>query len=184
MKNVIVQIFIMVFTVLFVLFGINYLYNGEIGSGKGFFAGIGSVLSGRIETPIVSNGINALENTTSGTEPVLRYTGGARHIGDVVDFKTLFEISLDGNSFVPAYAENGFAIYFYDLTSLSGESIVEKLTTEEIAMLEEFPAAILYDTKLYELYFHQSGTFCIWVSIYLDSGEQYLYECIVPVEVK
>lgn len=184
MKNVFVQIFIMVFTIIFVLFGINYLYHGKIGNGEGFFEGIGSVMSGTTETPIVSDGINALEDAAYGTPPAVQYVGGAREVGEVVNFKELFEISMDGTSFTAATNENGFAFYFYDVTDLGGTSVVEKLTTEQIEALEEIPAAFIYDTQLSELHFHQNGTYSILVRVYTESGAQYLYECVIPVEAE
>lgn len=184
MKNVIVQIFIMVFTILFFVFGIYYLYDGKIGEENGFFAGIGSVISGTTESPIVSDGINALQNTSNVTAPVVKYTGGARQVGTEVAFKELFEIALDGQTFIPATAENGFAVYFYDITDLEGTSVVEMLTTEDIDSLEEVPVAFLFDKELQVLHFCKSGTFCILVRIYTDQGAQYLYECVLPVEVE
>lgn len=182
MKNIIMQIIMIVLTIVFVLFAVDYFFHGPVGEKTGFFGGSGAVLEGFSDKQIVSNGIEALTNSVNTSIPTLKYTGGTRYVGETVHFRELFQIALNGIDFQDATVEDGYALYFYNIMDLFGNPVVIELETEEINALEEIPAAFIYDTENDTLHFHKSGTFTIIVNVYLETGAQFLFECLLPVE--
>ena len=109
---------------------------------------------------------------TQYEEPVPHYIAGAQKMGTSIHFKDMFSMN---------NAEN-YAMYLMDIRGASGNSVLEKMTTDEMVNLQEIPAAFIYDTNEDILYFHGSGVYTVYVKVYDKNGIQTIFEFKLPVE--
>lgn len=95
----------------------------------------------------------------------------------------MFEVEYEDGTRIPLSEDDNTSIYLVDVRDSANNILVEKLTTEDIEVLEEIPAAFVYDKEQHILYFHQSGTFQVFIRVYTGSSQGVLYEFTIPVEV-
>ncbi len=163
--------------VVYVFFSANY--NG----GDGVFENTGNIYAPMIEDDeLKQDGLNYIVEEVNAYVPEIQYNSGAKQIGDCIAFKELFLVKKEDGSFVNGSLEDDFALYLTDITQ-SGNSVLERMTSEEIDVMEEIPAAFVYDKENDLLYIYGSGTYTVEVKVYGASGATQTYEFNLPVEV-
>ena len=165
------------------MIGILFLSKTEFG--MGIFGKTGTTFSPLVkDDELVNEGADHLTGAVNGYIPSVHYNEGALQIGDCVKFKSLLTVILEDGSSVSGGSENGFAIYLIDVKAEAGNSVLEKISTEELVSMEEIPSAFVYDETLDLLYIFGSGTYTLQVKIYSDSGGMDMYEFQLPVELQ
>jgi len=166
-------------------FVVYIFFSAELNNGEGVFEGAGSVYVNMIGTDELKNeGLNHVQSNEDGYVPMLKYNSGVRNVGDCVNFKEMFLAQKEDGSFVEAKTEDGFALYLEDIRNQSGNSVLVRLSSEEIERLEEIPASFIYDNEQGLLYFYGSGTYVVYVKVYGNGGAVELYEFNLPVETR
>jgi len=181
MKDIIKNYVILVFSALFAIFCINYVWNPV--TGTALREEIGNIFENVKEKDRTSESNLLLKEMLNVPIPSVKYIGGTKMIGDSILFKEMFQVSLEGNNYKLGTQEDGFYIYFEDIQDKNGNSVVTYLNLEDIEILEEIPTAFIFDKEQGVLYFHKSGIFVMYVKIYTIDGNSTIYECIIPVEV-
>lgn len=181
MKDIIKNYVILVFSALFSIFCINYVWNPV--TGTALREQIGSIFENAKEKDRTSEGHLLLKEMLDMIVPSVKYIGGTKIVGDSILFKEMVEVSLGENNYKLGIEEDGFYIYFEDIRDKNQNSVVTYLKTEDIELLEEIPTAVIFDKEQGILYFHKSGVFYMYIKIYTEDGNSTVYECIIPVEV-
>ena len=182
-KDIAKQFYPLLIMLACVLFVVGVYFSADMFGGTGVFEGTGEVFEPMLVSDELKNdGLSYVGSTSSGYTPVVKYISVAHAVGESVTFKDMFTVRKEDGTTVSGSTEDGFAIYLIDIKSLSGNSMLEVLSTEEIAGLEEIPAAFIYDKELDTLYFHGSGTYMVYVKVYGPDGGQTTYEFKLPVE--
>ena len=167
-----------------VLLVIGVFFFSETEYGMGIFGTTGTTFSPLIgDDALVNDGANHLQGGVNGYIPRIHYSGGALQLGDWVEFKTMLTVELENGSMVNGSTENGFALYLLDIRTTAGNSVLEFMSTDDLANMEELPSAFVYDKELDMLYVFGSGTYTVSVKIYSDAGGMETYEFKLPVEL-
>ena len=182
MKNILSKLFLVVLAVIGSVFALGVYLFGFNGNGN-IFSNIGSQFAGVSYDSNISDVASDLEEWKSNLTVNVRYTGGAKTVGDVSAFRDMFDITfLDQDG---AQVNNiNYDIYLSDIRDTSDNSVVVRMTTENIDKLEEIPADVLYDTEQHNLYYYKSGVYTVYISIYLYDGSTFSYEFVLPVEAR
>ena len=184
-KTIVKQFYPLMLMIACVLFVVYIFFSAELNEGKGVFEGAGNVYAPMIGKDEVKNeGLNYMENNAQSYVPLIKYNSGAKAVGDCVKFKELFLVQKEDGSFVNGDTEDGFAIYLEDIKSKAGNSVLERLSSEEVAQMEEIPASFIYDKEQDLLYIFGSGTFVVYIKVYGSGGGTELYEFNLPVETR
>ena len=163
---------------------IKVFFFSETDYGTGLWGKTGTTLSPIVEDGLLVNeGMDDLYGYISDYIPIVRYNEGTLLQGDFVEFKSLLSVELEDGSVVNGSAENGFVLYLLDIQTKMGNSVLEKMSTDELAATEEIPNTFVYDKELDMLYIFGSGTFTVLVRIYSDAGGSQLYQFKLPVEL-
>ena len=176
------ELLIMAGCILFVI-GV-FFFSGE-DSGMGIFGTSGTTFTPLVkEEELANEGANHLHGFVNDYIPVIHYNEGALQKGDCVEFKTLLSAELENGDIVSGSAETGFAIYLIDIRTKAGNSVLEKMSTDDLSNMEEIPSDFVYDKELDMLYIFGSGTYTVMVKIYSDSGGADSYEFQLPVKLE
>lgn len=176
------ELLIMTGCVLLVI-GIFFLSKTEYG--MGIYGNTGTTFSPLVkDDELVNEGADHLTGAVNGYIPSVHYNEGALQIGDCVKFKSLLTVILEDGTITSGSTEYGFAIYLTDIRTNAGNSVLEKMSTDELANMEEIPSAFVYDKDLDMLYIFGSGTYTVLVKIYTDAGAMETYEFQLPVELQ
>lgn len=166
-----------------VILVINVFFSATNSGGLKIFETSGSIFQPMLGSDEVKNeGLNYLESLESGYVPIVKYSSGVQRVGESVVFKSLMTVRKENGTNVSGSVEDDFALYLMDIKSQAGESVLETLSSEEIAELEEIPASFVYDKEQDKLYFFGSGIYIVYVKIYGSSGGLETYEFQLPVE--
>ena len=173
LKNILQQFYQLLILIACLLFVIHVFFRNGLEGERDVFTMAGRIYDQMIDDKsIPCNGLAYLEEIENTEPPVITYDAGVQTIGGTACFKELFH----GGS------EDGVALHLLDICNLSGVSVLEVLSTTEIAGLEEIPAPFVYDRELDQLYFFGSGVYTVYVKVYSDNGSQEVYEFRMPVE--
>ena len=166
-----------------VMLVIGVFFYSSQSAGMGIFGTTGTTFSPLVEDENMNNeGTNHLQGLVSGYIPLVIYNSGAQQVNTCVAFKNLLSIKLENGTTVSGNTENGFALYLSDIKTKEGNSVMEVMSANDIAQLEEVPAPFVYDKENDLLYIFASGTYHVIVKIYTDSGASQSYEFQLPVE--
>lgn len=182
MKRIVVIIFSFVIVSISVIFAIEYMFHGNLFGGEGLFQGIGNVLNAT--TDIKDDSIPQMEgNVLQKDTPVVEYVGDSYEVDSVLQFKSLFEVTLDTGT-QNGSEESGFSIYLSDIKTKDKVSVLEFCSADQIEEMEEIPAPFIYDKETDSLYLYKSGSYLVYFKIYDDSGSVTEYVFTLPVEMK
>ena len=182
-KDIVKQFYTLLIMIGCITFVLWIFFSAEIFGGEGVLEGGGKIYEPMLQTDELTNtGFETVAGAQSGYIPVAKYVGSAQSVGSKATFKTLLSVKKENGSFVSGSTEDEFSIYLIDIQTESGNSVLAYLTADEIANMDEVPAAFIYDRENDELHFHGSGTFVVYVKIYGKSGGQTTYEFKLPVE--
>ena len=181
MREIIKNYFAVAISALFFIFCMNYIFASPIGDE--LRKQIGSIFRTAKKEDTKSQSYLLLEEMLTATAPKVKYVGGTKNVGDVVEFKELIEVCLIEDSYKLGTEEDGFYIYFQDIFDKNGVSVVTYLNENEIDALEEIPTAFIFDKERQSLFFYKSGIFVMSIKIYTDDGISNTYEFSIPVEV-
>ena len=154
-------------------------------SGMGIFGTSGTTFIPLVkEQDLVNKGADHLHGFVNGYIPIIHYNEGALQKGDGVEFKNLLLVDLENGDVVSGSAETGFVIYLIDIRTKRGNSVLEKMSTDDLANMEEIPSDFVYDEELDMLYIFGSGTYTVMVKIYSDTGgvDSYEFQLLVKLE--
>lgn len=154
---------------IFVIFAIGIYFSNN----NGIFKNIGDKLLGVHQEAQIVDITEMVSGTEVAEEPVLKYYGSARKVGEVVPLSSLFEMA----------GSEDLIINLKGIQNKSGNNVVEFLKTEEIESMEEISSAFIYDIEQKLLYFHKSGIYNGTIEVYTEHGNRYYYEFLMPVEV-
>ena len=167
-----------------VMLVIGVFFFTETNYGMGIFGKTGTIFSPLVEDDKLKNeGVGHLQGYVSSYIPIVHYNAGALHEGDCVEFKNLMTVELEDGTLVRGNTEKGFAIYLLDIQTQTGNSVLEKISMDELANMEEVPNTFIYDKELDMLYIFGIGIFTVQVKIYSESGGSQIYEFKLPVEL-
>lgn len=168
-----------------VLLVIGILFLSKTEFGMGIFGKTGTTFSPLVkDDELVNGGTDHLDGIVKEYIPSIQYNKGALKMGDCVEFKRLLTVVLEDGTITSGSTEYGFAIYLTDIRTNAGNSVLEKMSTDELANMEEIPSAFVYDKDLDMLYIFGSGTYTVLVKIYTDAGAMETYEFQLPVELQ
>ena len=163
--------------VIYVFFSANY--NG----GEGVFENAGNIYTQMIGNDDLKNdGLNYIGEETNSYVPEIKYNSGSKRVGECIKFKEQFLAKKEDGSFVNGSTEDDFALYLVDIKKTSGNSVLERLSSEEVGKLEEIPAPFIYDKEQDLLYIFGSGVYIVEIKVYGNSGAAELLEFKLPVE--
>ena len=166
-----------------IAFVLRIFFSADVFGGEGVLESGGKIYAPMLHSDELKNdGLGYVSSAQSGYVPVAKYVGGAQCVGGQASFKNMFSVRKENGSFVGGSTEDEFALYLIDIQTESGNSVLAYLTADEIANMDEVPAAFIYDRENDELHFHGSGTYVVYVKIYGKSGGQTTYEFKLPVE--
>lgn len=167
-----------------VSFVVYMFFSAELNGGNGVFEGTGNVYVSMIGTDeVTNNGLNYAGNTADSYVPSIKYNSGAKAVGDCLSFKSLFDVQKEDGTIANGSTEDTFALYLMDIKNQTGNSVLEILSSEEIAQMEEIPAPFVYDKEQDLLYLHGSGVYTVYIKIYGSGGGMEIYEFQLPVEI-
>ncbi|MBQ2706291.1 MAG: hypothetical protein IJF60_05680 [Agathobacter sp.] len=183
MKDMIKQFYSLLILVACVIFVISVFFVSPMLGGKGTFGGMGAIFGPMLDTPeIKTEGLESIDKTESNYSPVIKYNSGAHEVGTYAIFKELLLVQKKDGSFVSGSIKDEFTLYLIDIKNQYGESVLVKLSHEDVENLEEIPAAFVYDKDTDTLYFYSSGVYTVQFKIYNQSGGQKSFEFSIPVE--
>ena len=166
-----------------VLLVIGVFFFSEHQAGMGVFGTIGEAFSPLAEDkPLVNEGTNHLQGIISGYVPLVLYNSGSQLLNTCVEFKNLLSVTLENGTTVNGNTENGFVIYLSNIQTCEGNNVLEVMSADDIAELEEVPAPFVYDKENDLLYIFSIGTYIVTLKIYTDSGASQTYEFQFPIE--
>ena len=181
MIKTVFELLIMAGCVLLV-FGVFFF--AETDYGIGIWGKTGTTFAPLIGNDLLANeGAGHLEGHADGYIPELSYSQGSLRVGDEVKFKQLLSAKLENGIMVNGAIESGFAIYLQDIQTKNRNSVLEKMSTDELENMEEIPSAFVYDKEMDMLYVFASGTYTVMVKIYSEDGAMKNYEFQLPVEI-
>lgn len=182
-KMVVKQFYPLMIMLSCVLFVVYIFFSANPNDGKDIFEGVGNVFAPMIGTDEVKNdGLSYKQSGVSGYIPIIKYNVGPQKVGNCVSFRELFLVQKEDGSFVNGNTDDGFALYLEDIRNQNGNCVLEWLSSEEIAEMEEIPASFVYDKEQDLLYIYGSGTFVVYIKVYGSSGGSQIYEFNLPVE--
>ena len=162
---------------------IGIFFSPELKYGMGIFGVVGNIFFPLLEKEaIVSQGMDYLQGITDDYIPTIYYNRGSFRQGDSVEFKSMISVKKQDGTIVNGSMEDGFALYLVDIRTTAGNSVLEKMSTDTLANLEEIPATFVYDKEMDMLYIFGSGNFTVFVKIYSDTGSAETYEFQLPIE--
>ena len=132
----------------------------------------------------VSETHKKIEDVISVEIPQIHYIGETRTVGDSVIISDIFEIEYEDGTVVLAKDDQKGSITLSDIRDMSDNTVLTKLTTEDVESLEDIPTAFVYDKELDILYCHRSGVYRVYIKYYSGSASGVLYEFLLPVEVE
>lgn len=182
-KSIVKQFYPLLIMMACVSFAVYTFFSGSLNGGEGMFEAGGNIYAPMLGTDEIKNdGLSYIGGASAGDVPVVTYASGAQQSGTNLIFKGLLSVKKSDGTIVNATTENDFTIYLQDIKTLSGESVLEVLSTSEIENLGEIPAPFIYDKVTDRLYMYSSGIYIVQVKIYGSSGGQEIYEFQLPVE--
>ena len=117
--------------------------------GMGIFGKTGTTFASLIgDDALVNDGADHLQGSVNDVVPSVHYDGGALQLGDWVEFKTMLTVELENGFRVNGSTENGFALYLLDIRTTAGNSMLEFMSTDDLANMEDLPSAFVYDKEL------------------------------------
>lgn len=182
-KDIMKQYYPLLILLSCVLFVINVFFTDTIYKGRGIFEGGGTLFAPMLEsTEVTNDGLTYIADNGNGYVPSVSYNSGAKKVFDCVTFKELLLIHNEDGSTTAGNVEDTFAIYLKDIRNKDGNSVLEMFSAEDIANMEEIPAAFVYDKENDLLYIYGSGVYTVHIKIFSDGGgmEEYVFQ--LPVE--
>lgn len=182
-KDIIKQFYplLIMFSCLF--FVIYIFFSAGEDSAAGVFENAGAAYHSMLEDDDLKNeGLSYIGDASDGYVPLIKYHSKAKEVGDCVNFKSLFLVQKKDGSFVNGALEDDFAIYLLDIKNEAGNSVLMRMSSEELEGLEEIPAAFIYDEEQAFLHMFESGNYIVYLKIYGHSGGFQMYEFKLPVE--
>lgn len=183
-KDIIKQFYPLLILCSCVLFVIYVFFSAGEDGNEGVFENVGEIYAPMIgSNALKDESLQYLESNTDAHIPVLKYNSGAKSVGDCIRFRSLFLVEMQDGNLVSGEEEDGFALYLEDIKNKSGNSVLERLSSEEINELEEIPAPFIYDKEKDLLYVYSSGVYLVQVKVYGAAGGMQVYEFNLPVEI-
>ncbi|MEE1079137.1 MAG: hypothetical protein UIC64_08850 [Agathobacter sp.] len=182
MKDVLKKIFLVVLSVIVIIFVIIAVW-GDNKKGTHGFRDMGVVVNASTETSMTVDGLDYLCEESRIEVPSIKYIGGARQVGDTIDFRELLSVQYSDGTTFSGTQEGDFYLYLEDITDADGNRKVIFLTSEDSESLEEIPAPIVYEKDTRKICFYESGTYHVFIRIYGKSGGYSTYEFKLPVEI-
>ena len=183
-KDVIKQFYPLLIMCSCVLFVIYVFFSAGDYGNEGIFENIGYIYRTMIgDDAREDDSILYLASSTDAYIPAIKYNSGAKSVGECMKFHSLFLVEMQDGSFVSGDEENGFALYLEDIKNTSGNSVLERLSSEAIDELEEIPAPFIYDKENDLLYVYSSGVYLVQIKVYGTGGGMQVYEFNLPVEI-
>lgn len=182
MKDVLKKIFLVVLSVIVIIFVIIAVW-GDNKKGTHGFRDMGVVVNASTETSMTVDGLEYLYGESRVEVPSIKYIGGARQVGDTIDFRELLSVQYSDGTTFSGTQEGDFYLYLEDITDKDGNKKVLFLTSEDTESLEEIPAPIVYEKDTRKLNFYESGKYQVFIRIYSITGGKETYEFTLPVEI-
>lgn len=182
MKTPIKHLFPIVMAAMGLFFAAVVLFKGLLGTDKGIYTDIGTGLTEATEMELI-NSVSDRNQESEIEIPAIKYIGGARTVGEEINFKKLFQFTYEDGMVISGTDEAYITMYLNDIKDASGNSVCEKFSTADIDAMEEIPSAFILDQEQNILYFHKSGIFKVLIKVYYDATTDVLYEFTMPVEV-
>ena len=180
-KDIVKQFYPVLIMVGSVLFVINVFFPSS--EHENVFAEAGELFVPMIsDVEIKSDGLYYIDSFVSSYVPVVIYKAGAQMEGSCISWKTQFQVTKEDGSTVRGDAEDGFAIRLLDIKNQNGESVLMRMSADEIAGIEEIPAPFVYEENQDILYCFFSGVYTVSMKVYTENGGQETYEFQLPVE--
>lgn len=189
MKTVIKEFFPVMIAVAGVIFAIGIYFIGFRNTENGIYTDIGMdmPIENENDTSSVIGEIAAISDTFT-----VKYIGGSRTIGDIIDYSLMFQVLnadnaqvlVNGISSQENVSADSVMLWLSEIRDEAGNSVMSKMYTEEIDIIEEIPSAFVLDLDTGELYIHQSGIYEVFVKVFDSNGNEYPYEFFMPVEVR
>ncbi|MBQ8519467.1 MAG: hypothetical protein IJ455_07710 [Agathobacter sp.] len=183
-KNIVKQFYPLVIMLSCVSFVIWMFFSDGLRGKKSVFEGAGEIFAPAFDTGVVkNNALSYVGDSVSGYVPVIAYTGGTQTAGTYITLKSMFDVILEDGTIVKGSTEDGFAIYLMDIKNTADNSVLLFWTAEDIAEMEEIPAAFVYEKEQDILYCFKSGIYTVYVKIYGTDGGEETYVFSLPVEI-
>ena len=116
--------------------------------------------------------------------PTPVYVGNSLSTEEGYNFHNLFKLKLANGTIISLDSDSDIALYLIDVKSRNNTSVLTKLSTEEIESLYQLPSSVVYDKEQHLLYFHNNGTYTLFIRLYYNHRPGILFECQVPVETR
>ena len=182
MKMAVKQLFPILLVGLGIFFAASVYFDGLLGTENGIYTDAGMIMEKNTETDFIGEVLS--DNAELQIEiPSIKYIGGTRKVGESVNFKEMFQFIYQDGNMVQGTDTTYVTIYLSDVEDASGNSVCEKLSTEEIEAMEEISTAFVVDKEQDILYFHKSGSFKVLLKVYYSANIYMEYEFFIPVEV-
>ena len=183
-KDIIKQFYPLLILCSCVLFVIYVFFSAGEDGNEGVFENVGEIYAPMIGSDAVEkDSLQHLGSSTDANTPVVKYNSGAKSVGDCVSFRSLFLVEMQDGRWISGDEEDGFALYLEDIKNKSGNSVLERLSSQEIEELEEIPAPFIYDKENDLLYVYASGVYQVQIKVYGAAGGMQTYEFNLPVEI-
>lgn len=183
-KDIIKQFYSLMIMLSCVMFAVWVFFSSEMKAGNDVFKAGGSLFEFAMDTGAVRNdGVSFIQDEVSSYVPLVRYAGGVRITGEILDFKELLQVRKEDGRWVSGSIEDDFTIYLMDIRNQSGKSAMAVLSAEEIAGMEHISTAFAYAKEEDILCCFGNGIYTVIVKIYGANGSMAVYEFLLPVEV-
>ena len=181
-KDIVKQLYPLIIMLICVLFVTGVFFSETFLEKKGVFQGSGRLFEPVLEEKIKNDGLHYLDVVVSTYVPVVKYVASAQTTGSSIRFKEQFEVTKEDGSVVKGSVEDEFAIYLLDIKNMAGESVLLRMTEDEIAREEEIPASFVYEAEEDILYCFENGIYTASIKVYGANGGQKTYEFMLPVD--
>lgn len=157
-----------------VMFVIYVFFSANYNGGEGVFENTGNIYAPMMEDEeLTHDRLDYIGEEVDSYVPEIKYNSGAKQVGDCVTFKELFLVHI----------EDDYALYLSDIKNQSGNSVLERLSSEDLEDMDEIPAPFVYDKEKDLLYIFGSGIYSVEIKVYGSNGRVEVYEFNLPVEV-
>ena len=183
-KDIIKQFYSLLIAVSCVLFVVWVFFSSGSYEGNGVFEGGGGLFEPSLNTEEIKNeGVSVVEKEVSSYIPIVKYTGGAKTVGEIISFKEELQVRKEDGSWVSGSLEDDYNIYLIDIRNQNGNSALICMTEEQIAGMEQIPSVFVYEKDLDLLCCYTNGIYTVIIKLYAANGGMAIYEFSLPVEI-
>lgn len=166
------------------LFVVGIFFAAETRDGMGVFERSATVWEPAMDAGEIRNeSLSFVKEEVSAYVPLVKYAGGVRAFGEVLVFQELFQVQKEDGSWTCGSAESDFAIYLMDIRNRQGNSVMVRMTEDELLEQEGCLTKFVYEKEQDLLYCFTEGIYIMCIKIYAANGGMAVYEFRFPVGV-